>query len=78
MNIECQEILITLANPRWKAQMYLDLIKAQAESQHRITLHNQAVNTLTALVRQTHAEGKISLESLYRGCLSKLREGYDL
>lgn len=78
MNIECQEILITLTNPRWKAQMYLDLIKAQAESQHRITLHNQAVATLDALVQEAHAEGRTDLETFYRSCLEKLRTGYDL
>lgn len=77
MNIDRQKVLTTLANPKWETLMYLDLLDI-ATPKSRLTLHNQAVNTLNSLVQEAHADGRADWENLYRGCLEKLRTGYDL
>ena len=53
----------------WKTELYQSLINAQA----RQAEHDQTVRTLRYLIKRDpeHAD-------LYRGCLDKLRTGYDL
>jgi hypothetical protein len=53
----------------WKTAMYLDLMEAQFNTAE----HDRTIQTLESLVKSDpeHAE-------LWRGCLEKIRAGYDL
>ena len=53
----------------WETCMYLDLMAAQS----RLAEHIRTVQTLEDLIQRDPAHA-----DLYRDCLSKLGEGYDL
>lgn len=53
----------------WKTDLYQSLINAQA----RQAEHDQTVRTLQDLIQHDPERA-----DLYRGCLDKLRTGYDL
>lgn len=53
----------------WKTAMYLGLISAQS----RLTEHIHTVRTLRDLIQYDPDRA-----DLYRDCLERLREGYDL
>ena len=61
----------------WKTAMYLDMIDAQSVPTRKAE-HDRTVQTLKDLIAHARERGDADMERLFRQCLAKLEEGYDL
>ena len=62
----------------WKTAMYLDMMDAQSSVPARKAEHDRTVRTLKDLIAHARERGDADMERLFRQCLAKLEEGYDL
>jgi hypothetical protein len=77
MNIERTEILTTLKNPHWKADMCFQIMEAQAQAM-RLERHNRTLREIREYKRYCRKHGKKEIANLMANCERLYRTGYDL
>ena len=77
MNIKRTEILTTLNNPYWQADMNFQLMEAQAQAA-KLERHNRTLREIREYKRYCRKHGKKELARLMGNCERLYRTGYDL
>lgn len=77
MNIERTEILTTLKNPHWQADMNFQTIEAQVQAA-RLECHNRTLREIREYKRYCRNHGKKEIANLMANCERIYRTGYDL
>jgi len=77
MNIEHTEILTTLKNPHWQADMNFQLMESQAQAT-RIERHNRTLREIREYKRYCRKHGKKEIAAIMANCERLYQVGYDL
>ena len=77
MNIKRTEVLTTLKNPHWQADMCFQIMEAQAQTT-RLERHNRTLREIREYKRYCRNHGKKQMTNLMANCERIYRTGYDL
>jgi len=77
MNIERTEILTTIRNPYWKADMCFQEMEAQAQAA-KLERHNRTLREIRDYKRYCRKHGKKDIAKLMANCERLYRTGYDI
>jgi hypothetical protein len=77
MNIERTEILTTLKNPHWQADMCFQMMEGQTQVA-RLERHNRTLREIREYRRYCNKHGKKEIAAIMANCERLYRTGYDL